>query len=315
MGKLISVIIPVYMVEDYLDRCVESIVNQTYKNLEIILVDDGSPDKCPTMCDKWAKEDRRIRVIHKQNGGLSSARNAGLDVCTGDYIMFVDSDDYCALNICEVLLDLLEKNKADVTVCKTQCFDEKHPVKSAEIYSEVLVYSARDVIEQIYGTDVQYLMTAWGKLYKKELFENIRYPIGKLHEDEFIIAELLHKTSRFVYVKAKLYYYFQRSSSITGNISEKNIQDLCEAYINRHKFLNEKYPQNIKKNNQLLLTNLRSLYCLISNNKELKNEIFKTYKGYYKVVKKHDKKNWLFYNFNWLYMFLLKIKKLKGRTK
>lgn len=311
MGKLISVIIPVYRVEKYLDRCIESIINQTYKNLEIILIDDGSPDNCPTICDNWAKRDARIKVIHKENGGLSSARNAGLDVCQGDCIMFVDSDDYCALEICETLLKLLETNKADFAVCDTQLFDESHPVSLLENQSQVSVYSGTDVIEHIYHSNIRYIVTAWGKLYKRELFATMRYPVGRLHEDEFVFAELLQQTNCFVYVSAAMYYYFQRSSSIMGTKSEKNIQDIYDAIVLRNKYLNEKYPHNINRNGNLLLTLLRSLYISIGKkykNKSLKKQILQEYKYHYQIVKRCDKKNWLFYNFRWLYIPLLRIK-------
>lgn len=311
LDRLMSVIISVYKVEDYLDKCVNSIVNQTYKNLEIILVDDGSPDNCPAMCDEWAKKDKRIKVIHKQNGGLSSARNAGLDICTGDYIMFVDSDDYCALNICEVLLNQLEKNDADFSMCMAQKFDEDHQVEVIQNQqSEVSVYSGMDVIEQVYYTNIPYIMTAWGKLYKKELFNNLRYPVGKLHEDEFIIANLLHITKRFVYVTDYLYFYLQRSTSIMGNISEKNIRDLYEATVLRDKFLNEKYPQNFIRNNNLFLSTMCGLYIRAWKYKVLKKEVFKAYKACYKNMKNHSRKEWLFYHCRWIYIILYKVKNL-----
>ncbi len=309
MDKLISIIIPVYKVEKYLDKCIKSIVNQTYKNLEIILIDDGSPDKCPAMCDVWAKKDQRIKVIHKQNGGLSSARNAGLDICTGDYVMFVDSDDYCALNICEVLLKQLEKNSVDFSMCMALMFDENSQVEIIENQTpEVLVYSGADVIEQVYHTDIQFIMTAWGKLYKKALFEKLRYPVGKLHEDEFVFTNLLHETKSFVYVTNYLYYYLQRSSSIMGNITIKNFQDQYEVAVLRNEFLNEKYPQNITKNNSLFLVTMRNLYIQTSKYKGLKKEIFKAYKVCYKTFKKHNKKDWLFYHFTGLFMLLHKMK-------
>ena len=126
MNPLISVIVPVYKAEKYLDKCVQSIVNQTYKNLEIILVDDGSPDNCPEMCDEWAKKDSRIKVIHKENGGVSSARNAGLDNSFGDYIGFVDSDDFIENDFYECLYDNLVENGADISFCTFKTLDEKN---------------------------------------------------------------------------------------------------------------------------------------------------------------------------------------------
>lgn len=309
MEQLVSVIIPVYKVEQYLNQCIESIVNQTYKNLEIILVDDGSPDQCPVICDEWSKKDTRIKVIHKANGGLSSARNAGLDVCSGDYLMFVDSDDYCALNICEVLLNLAETNQADFTMCGVRLFDEIHPLKQNSQPEQTFVYSGQEVIKQLYQTKIPYLVTAWGKLYKKKLFSSLRYPVGKLHEDEFVLAELLHQTNCFVYVSKGMYFYLQRPSSITKNVTQKNIQNLHEAALQRYEFLNAKYPQNLEKNQILLLSMLRSACIKACNNKLLKDIAWHYYQNYYRTIKKHDKKNWLFYHFNWLYLLLLQIKK------
>ena len=177
MAKKISVIVPVYKVEPYLSRCLDSIINQTYRNLEIILVDDGSPDRCGEICDEYARQDSRIRVIHKANGGLSDARNHGIDVAIGDYIAFVDSDDYIATDMYEKMLARLELDNSDMVVCNYYRFDEgSAPPKDGYIQlpDRVLTQDeAFDFYLQIGGDYV----SAWNKLYKRTIFDDLRYPV------------------------------------------------------------------------------------------------------------------------------------------
>lgn len=191
MQDLISVIVPVYKVEKYLKRCVDSILAQTYPCLEVILVDDGSPDGCPAICDEYAREDRRVRVIHKENGGLSDARNAGIDAAKGKFLGFVDSDDYVHPRFYELLLQALKEEGADIAgcdvkkVCKTEKIEEKEqqPIQRT-------VYSGREATANLYDA----------QMYKKELFEEIRFPKGKLHEDEFTSYKLLYQSESVVYI-------------------------------------------------------------------------------------------------------------------
>lgn len=313
MENKISIIIPIYKVEKYLDKCVESVVNQTYKNLEIILVDDGSPDNCPKMCDEWAKKDKRIKVIHKENGGLSDARNKGLDIATGDHIMFLDSDDYVSTQICEKLLDLSLKNNADISMCDLLSFyeDEDLPIVNANY--ETIVLNRAQIIEQIYKPTLNLLMVAVAKLYKKEVLKNIRYPIGRLHEDEFVIHRVIYEANNFAYTTEKLYYYLKRRESITAVKKQKNITDVLEAFKNRYDFLNEKFPENKNRNNLFYIGMLRAVYATkFWATKELKNEILKTYKSLYKQTKHVGFKNRLFYHFPHLTAFVFKkIKRLK----
>ena len=204
---LISVIVPIYKVEAYLKKCIKSIQNQTYSNLEIILVDDGSPDGCGAICDRYAKEDTRIRVIHKENGGLSDARNKGLDIATGEYILFVDSDDYIHPQMVEILLQHLEVVDADMAVCGFKTVEENEEVifdcfdicetAGREKKTEVVGIDAGEVFEgQAVMNNLQYknLLTvvAWNKLYKAELFAELRYPKGRVQEDEFLVHHILH---------------------------------------------------------------------------------------------------------------------------
>ena len=204
MEELISVIVPVYKVEEYLDRCVTSIVNQTYSNLEIILVDDGSPDKCPTMCDAWKEKDYRIKVIHKENGGLSDARNAGLDIAAGEYIAFVDSDDYVHPQFIEVLHYLAVREKADVVACAFQIIPKNYEPKQRKIQnlSDIkLKTSAKNEMDLI-G------IVAWNKLYRRNLFDFIRFPKGKINEDMGIFWKTIYYAKKMVATEESLYFYY-----------------------------------------------------------------------------------------------------------
>ena len=180
---LLSIIVPVYKAEKHLDRCVESILSQTYGNIELVLVDDGSPDACPAMCDAWAEKDGRIKVIHKPNGGLSSARNAGLDACTGDYIGFVDSDDWIEPDMYEYLLNIGMKNNADVSRCEFVIEAENSDITvDSQNDSELRVLSGDElIIELVNGGYNEGVM--WNKLYKRRLFNSVRFKEGITIED------------------------------------------------------------------------------------------------------------------------------------
>lgn len=238
MHELISVIVPVYNVEKYLEKCVQSICQQTYQNLEIILVNDGSPDQCGLLCDELAKKDSRIKVIHKVNGGLSDARNAGIDKASGKYIMFIDSDDYINIRMIEKLHHCLTENSADMSICQFKYVYENDIVDIHEALEdgEVHVFDAPEHIENLFNERNLQTVVAWNKLYKKELWDRLRYPKGKIHEDEFVIHHLLNLCSKVVYLDMKLHYYLQRSSSIMGiSYSLKRLQGV-EALLERVHF-------------------------------------------------------------------------------
>ena len=212
-NEMISVIIPVYNVEKYLDKCIRSVVKQTYKNLEIILVDDGSPDQCGALCDKWAEKDERIRVIHKANGGLSDARNAGLDVASGVYIGFVDSDDYIHPEMYQRLYEKIKKYNGDMAVCGFYWVDEQSDTvnRTAKITAEGIV-EKKDAIKNICFMNT--FIVVWNKLYKKELFFNLRFQYGKFAEDLFIMPNLYNKCKRIISVFGYYYYYVETRNSI-----------------------------------------------------------------------------------------------------
>ena len=224
---LVSIIIPVYGVEQYLDRCVRSVVNQSYPHLEIILVDDGSADQCPAICDAWASRDSRIQVIHKTNGGLSSARNAGLDAARGAWIGFVDSDDYIAPEMYEVLYQAVQSTGADLALCDYAEVDEAGaPCQSMHVRLEKKVFAGQDLLKNATDSMIQ---PAWNKLYRRAVFAQLRYPEGKLNEDLFLIPEVCLQIQKAVVVPKTLYYYVQRGGSImSGNKTLRHF-DAAEA--------------------------------------------------------------------------------------
>lgn len=239
-GK-ISVIVPVYKVEPYLDRCVSSIVNQTYKNLEIILVDDGSPDRCGAMCDAWAARDNRIRVIHKENGGLSDARNAGMAVATGALLGFVDSDDWIAPDMYQQLHERMVEDDSDIAACGVEMVweDGRPPRRLTREGSCVLDAgeAMRAVIEESWLKQ-----PVWYKLYKTALVRDIPFPVGKYHEDVFWTYQAVGAAKRVSVVDQIGYYYLQRSGSIMGEGYSLKRLDAVEGKKQRLAFIHEHIP-------------------------------------------------------------------------
>ena len=236
----ITVIIPVYKAEKYLDRCLESIVNQTYKNLEIILVDDGSPDNCPAICDEYAQKDSRIKVIHKENGGAAMARNAGLDIAKGEYIGFVDSDDYICPDMFEKLLNSMIKNNSDIAICGSKEIDFSGKTDNeCYINFEYEVVSPRDCLKQL--CDRGYIHNViWNKLYKSKCWEGIRFPDIHMFEDEAVLPYVYMKARSISIVQELLYYYVQTEGSIMHrNFEEKTFQTYAKIFENRMKFFKE----------------------------------------------------------------------------
>lgn len=228
----ISVIVPVYNIEKYVEKCISSIANQSYENLQIILVDDGSKDNGGKICDKYALSDIRIEVIHKQNGGLSDARNAGIDRAKGELISFIDGDDWIHPQFYELMIKALIDNDADISVCQYQQKNEevflnkKYNNLSANIVSGTEAF-----------TDMRKILSvAWNKLYRKEIFDDISYPVGKLHEDEFVIHKILRKCNRVSVIDEPLYFYSLRDGSITSKINMNKVNDALQAYKERVDF-------------------------------------------------------------------------------
>lgn len=232
---LISIVIPIYNVEKYLTRCIDSVINQTYSHLDIILVNDGSKDNSGNMCDEYKNKDFRIRVIHKKNGGLSDARNEGIDIALGQYITFIDSDDFVATDYVEFLYKIIMENDADISGCYHRKFFDEQKIKLDESKTKNYLFNGEEaIIDLCY----QKLITnsAWGKLYKMKLFKDIRYPVGRLYEDLGTTYKLFLLSEKVVFSLVEKYYYFQRNDSIMHyNFSIKNMDRIImseELYQN-----------------------------------------------------------------------------------
>ena len=243
---LVSIIVPIYKVEPYLRRCLDSIVNQTYTNLEIILVDDGSPDNCPQICDEYAAKDNRIVVIHKENGGLSDARNAGLDICRGEYVSFVDSDDWVADIYIEIMLKAINDNKATIAI--TDFFRTSQTFCSSFPYydiSHVEILNHIEATKKLWSEHISAFTTVWGALYKTNLFKRIRFPKGRIHEDLYVSFQLLYTSNKTVFIDIPLYFYFFREDSITEKNPDSLIRKLEPRY-KRYLFFKEQKEAELK---------------------------------------------------------------------
>lgn len=231
MNILVSIIVPIYKVEPYLAQCVSSIIHQNYKNIEIILVDDGSPDNCPAICDEYAKIDYRVKVIHKENGGLSDARNAGLDIAKGEWVTFIDSDDWIAENFIDLLLHAALKEDAEIAVGNfKKTISRDFSKASSPAKDSYQIYSPIDAVKQLWKENKVTFVIACGKLYKRKLFNDIKFPIGLIHEDEYTSYKLLYKSSKTVFVNRPLYFYYQRTDSIMGLADKSSVRALKASY-------------------------------------------------------------------------------------
>lgn len=236
----ISIIVPVYKVEKYLRKCVDSILAQTFTDFEVILVDDGSPDNSGMICDEYAEKDSRVRVVHKENGGLSSARNAGIEIAKGKYLGFIDSDDYIEDDMYELLYNNILKENADMSICGIyDVYEGKEPKILPEAYQVLNKVEAMELVLEAQLFSVH----AVNKLYKKELFKELRYPENIITEDAAVILDILEKTTKVVADSHQKYYYFHRENSIsTDSFSEKNI-DTINVWQKNEDWILTKYPQ------------------------------------------------------------------------
>lgn len=234
---LVSVIVPIYKVEPYLRRCLESIVNQSYRNLEIILIDDGSPDKCPQICDEYAAKDNRIKVIHKENGGLSDARNVGLNICKGQYISFVDSDDWIDEHFFENLLSSTTNNEADIVVASCKYVTDNPAYSEKKFSTKKGEIKYEDILQEIFIQRNPSFVAAWGKIFSHKIISQFKFPIGKIHEDEYLNYQWFYKAKKIVYEARSTYFYVLRPDSITGTHSNYNKIDIMHQ---QYQFFHEK---------------------------------------------------------------------------
>lgn len=267
MKPLISIIVPVYNIENYLDDCLLSITNQSYENIEIILVDDGSSDKCPALCDKWEQKDTRIKVIHKKNGGLSSARNVGIDLAQGEYIAFVDSDDFVASVMYEDLYEAIVRTQADIAISKIQnYYEDGHtsPFKSTKwhyVIDKEMILEHTEYLHLCLSTKIE--TSAWNKLFKRKLFDDVRFSEGRLAEDYLMMYYILKNVRKVVYLNKIHYNYRIRQGGICSSFSHlndtyKNIQEIHSDLVQNKDFISIKHL-NIFKLKFLIST---CLVCL-----------------------------------------------------
>lgn len=241
MTDTISVVVPIYNVEKYIRSCIESIIEQTYKNLEIILVDDGSPDNCGIICDEYASKDKRIKVIHKVNGGLSDARNIGISIAKGEFISFVDSDDTIEKDMYETLLNAIYTYNADIAECG---YYKVYPDKiiQPKYLRETKCFNTYNALEELISFG--YFQTVvWNKLYKTNTIKGIMFPVGRINEDEFWTYKVFSEAKRLVYVNKIKYYYLQRPGSIMQNEYNVKRLDALDAHNERLRFISNKYPE------------------------------------------------------------------------
>ena len=242
MNRIVSIIVPVYNVEQYIYECVDSLLGQTYRDLEIILVDDASPDHCPAICDEYALKDTRIRVIHKPNGGLSDARNAGIEVATGHYIMFVDSDDYIVPTMVEHLVSMAEQSGSAIASCGyTGDLDKL----SAETDGQFRVATSAEALKRIL-VEREISTSASTKLYETRLFDGVRFPVGKIYEDYATIYKVIHKAGKVAYNGENKYYYRPNPAGITGGKFYKKQMQYFEISDEVMAFVKAEHPKFVK---------------------------------------------------------------------
>lgn len=242
MGPLISVIVPVYKVEKYLDRCVESIISQSYNRIEILLIDDGSPDRCGQMCDTWAERDTRIRAIHKANGGAADARNIGIQNANGTYITFVDSDDFIAPQMIEQLYFAIQETGAKMAMCNTACLDQNGNDAAGSDCKIILdgVRPAEKILPLLYLAWGIVYIAPWNKLIHQSLLSDHFFPVGKGTEDEFVAAQLIWAAQTVAGTSYTGYYYIQeREGSAMQSWSSLQRLDYLEALLIRYRFYQE----------------------------------------------------------------------------
>lgn len=307
----ISIIVPVYNVEEYLPKCLDTILNQSFRDFEVILVNDGSKDNSGFICEKYAKKDSRIRIIHKENGGLSSARNAGLDIAKGRYIGFIDSDDFIDLKMYEQLYNMIKIYNADIAICSYECVS-KHAIIKNKNYKdkleEIKVFNNIEALNQTLEENGVEFIVAWNKLYKSSVFENLRFKEGKVHEDEFIVHQVLYKSNIVVYTPKKLYYYLQRENSITGESFNIKRTDYLEALTERIYFYNEKNLDYLKEKTEYQYLKLYFKYYFKVKNdlkdtekvKKLKQNFIDTFRTLSKsnIYSKKEKLSWIIFIIN-----------------
>lgn len=295
LNALVSVIVPVYNVEDYLKKCIDSIIHQTYENIEIILVNDGSTDNSYEICQKFSKKDSRIILLNKKNGGLSDARNYGLKVATGDYVVFIDSDDYVRLNYVESLYHMIIKYKADVVACEYSEVSTNGNLLKQIYFNEprnISTISGKNFLRYLYKDNYVANVVVWNKMYKRSLFKLVQFENGRYYEDEFLIVPMFWNVKKIFLLRESLYYYVQRENSITQSaMNKKKIIDSNASKSERVIFFADKDDPELFS---LAVQNYKNWLITISNNRyvvtdiKLKNQFQNIYR---ELTKKQKSKS------------------------
>lgn len=288
----ISVIVPVFKVEKYIKRCVDSILAQSFADFELWLVDDGSPDNCGVICDEYARKDGRVKVIHKKNGGLSDARNAALDVMQGKYVFFVDSDDWIARDAFESAYASLKRTGAKVATGNIVSVYEDG--REEALYSptqEEVILSGEEMLTTLLRPN------AWNRLYEAELFQNLRYPVGRLYEDVFVYHKILAQIDRMVLTGKNSYYYFIRKGSIMNTNYDIKFTDIIDAVYDRARWLDSLGQEKLADETRLFVySQVAVAYAHLNKNniehKKRLSEIKKVYDECYDILKKSKIIGW-----------------------
>ena len=282
MAEKISIITPVYKVEEYIERCIKCIQAQTYQNWEAIFVDDGSPDNSGAICDKYAAEDSRIKVIHKQNAGVAAARNTGLANAIGDFIVFIDSDDYAHPQLLDTLIQLQREHHADLAIVGYKLsYDSK--IDTPKALGELEILNSAQAIGKI--MENQQFCSPWAKLYKRELFEHIQYPDGAIYEDLMTAFEIFQAADKIVYQSIPLYYYFQVSQSITRSEFHYGKLDEAKALQRQYEFIKDKFPELVEQARYKYVYNLYGhILCLVKAEDDFGKQ---KYKEFCSIMKEH----------------------------
>lgn len=284
-NEKISVIVPVYKVEPYLRKCLDSIVNQTYRNLEIILVDDGSPDNCGMICDEYAERDNRIRVIHQENRGVSSARNEGLKIASGDWIGWVDSDDWIEPDMFAYLIENVERYQTDIAVCSRCEHYKTH--QQFRGWKEKQVLETEGALKYLLENDLMqnYL---WDKLWKRSIFDGITFPVGRTYEDIAVMHLLFERANKVICLPEVKYHYLQRQGSIIGDISLENRLNYYFASIRRYEDMKEKWSKFQLLLEAQCMVSAIGIWCgYYANRRDVRKRFYSQLKEISEFGKKH----------------------------
>lgn len=290
---LISVVVPVYNVEKYLRKCVDSIINQTYKNLEIILVDDGSPDNCGKICDEYEKKDNRVKVIHKENGGLSDARNVGTRNAIGKYLTYIDSDDFVSSDYIDVMYQSIRNNpKIKFATIGVKIIRDDSQIEKQKNNEMILLNDEQAFLSLLYNEGV--FLSAWGKLFETNFIKKYEFPVGKAYEDTAVIYKWIYDAKKIIYCSKKGYFYVNRKNSIsTQNVFNEKELDYMNHTKKMLEFIKKNYSNlNDATDRFFLYANFRELRILLQSknpNKQYIQEVWNNIKQYRKIVIKNKR--------------------------